>query len=77
MMNPMQLIQMMKSGNPQQQMLQIMEQELGNTPMGQNLLQMARQGRTQDIESFARNFCQSRGVDFDSAFAAFKQKYGF
>ena len=76
-MNLMQLIQMMKSGNPQQQMLSYMEQQIGNTPMGQNLLNLARNGQTQDIETFARNFCQSRGVDFDSAFAAFKQKYGF
>ena len=76
-MNPIQLIQMMKSGNPQQRMMEYMEQQLGNTPMGQNLLTLAREGKTQDIESFARNFCLSRGVDFDSAFAAFKQKYGF
>lgn len=76
-MNPMQLIQIMRSGNPQQQILTYLEQEMGNTPMGQNLLNLARQGRTQDIETFARNFCQSRGVDFDSAFAAFKQTYGF
>ena len=76
-MNPIQLIQMIKSGNPQEKMMEYMEQQLGNTPMGQNLLTLAREGKTQDIESFARNFCQSRGVDFDSAFAAFKQKYGF
>lgn len=76
-MNPIQLIQMIKSGNPQQKMMEYMEQQIGNTPMGQNLLTLAREGKTQDIESFARNFCQSRGVDFDSAFAAFKQKYGF
>lgn len=76
-MDPIQLIQMMKSGNPQQQMLSFIEKEMGSTPMGKNLLSLARQGRTQDIETFARNFCQSRGVDFDSAFAAFKQKYGF
>lgn len=76
-MNPIQLIQMIKSGNPQQKMMEYMERQIGNTPMGQNLLTLAREGKTQDIESFARNFCQSRGVDFDSAFAAFKQKYGF
>ena len=75
-MNPIQLIQMMKSGNAPQQMLAYMQQQMGNTPMGQNLINLARNGQTQDIETFARNFCQSSGVDFDTAFAAFKQKYG-
>jgi hypothetical protein len=40
--------------------------------MGQNLLSLAQQGKTTDIEQIARNICAQRGVDFDKEFTAFK-----
>ena len=41
-MNPMQLIQMLQGGaNPQQLAMSLLQNNLGNTPMGQNLLSLA------------------------------------
>lgn len=75
--NPMQFIQMIKSGqNPQQLMINYMQSEIGNTPMGQNLLQLAQSGNTKQIEQIVRNLAAQKGVDFDSEFNAFKQSLG-
>ena len=75
--NPMQLIQMIKSGqNPQQLVMNILEQQMQNTPIGANLLSLAKQNRSADIEQIARNLCQQSGRDFDKEFNAFKQMLG-
>ena len=75
--NPMQLIQMIKSGqNPQQLMMNLLEQQMQNTPMGVNLLSLAKQNRSADIEQIARNICEQNGIDFDKEFNSFKQKLG-
>lgn len=48
--NPMQLIQMIKGGqNPQQLVMNMLEQQMQNTPMGANLLSLAKQNRSADI----------------------------
>ena len=53
-MNPMQIIAMIKNGqNPQQLVLSMLENQMGGTPMGNNLLRMARNGQSDDIEKFA------------------------
>lgn len=76
-MNPMQIIGMIKQGqNPQQLMLSLLENNMGGTPMGNNLLNMARNGQTADIEKFARNLLSSRGLDFDKEFNVFKSQMG-
>lgn len=75
--NPMQFMQAVKGGqNPQQLMMQVIQQRMGNTPMGQNLLQLAQNNDGKSIEQFARNFCAQRGLDFDKEFSAFKQQFG-
>ena len=75
--DPMQLIQMIKGGqNPQQLVMNILEQQMQNTPMGVNLLSLAKQNRSADIEQIARNLCQQSGRDFDKEFNAFKQMLG-
>ena len=75
--NPAQLIQMIKSGkNPQQLMMNVLETQAQNNPIYANLTQMAKQGRTRDIEKFARNLAASQGLDFDKEFAAFRQRIG-
>ena len=54
--NPMQLIQQIKNGqNPQQLMLSILENQMQDTPMGANLLNLARNNQTAEIEKIARN----------------------
>lgn len=75
--NPMQLIQMIKGGqNPQQLMLSILEQQSKGNPMYQNIMNLAKQNRTKEIEDIARNFSKERGIDFDKEFIAFKQRFG-
>ena len=77
-MNPMQIIAMIKNGqNPQQLVLSMLENQMGGTPMGNNLLQMARSGQSDDIEKFARNLFESRGLNFDKEFNSFKSQMGF
>ena len=73
----MQFIQAMRGGgNPQQMIINMLQQQAGNSPLGQNLLQMAQQNDGKGIEQIARNLCQQRGLDFDKEFAAFKQQLG-
>ena len=67
---------MIKNGyNPQQLMLSILEGQAG-TPMGANLLKLAREGKTAEIEQLARNLSKESGIDFDTEFNAFKQSLG-
>lgn len=76
-MNPMEIIQMIRNGkNPQQITMNIVKERFGNTPLGTNLLNLAEQNNAQGIEQVARNLMQSRGLDFDKEFAAFKQTLG-
>ena len=78
MTNPiMQFMQMVKSGsNPQTLMSNLLEQQAGKSPIGQNLIKLAKNNDTQGIEQIARNLCAQRGLDFDKEFAAFKQQLG-
>ena len=76
-MNPMQLLSMLRGGgNPQQLVMQLLQGDMGNSPMGQNLLSLAQQGNGAQIEEIARNICKQQGVDFDKEFGAFKQLLG-
>lgn len=71
-------LNMMKQGyNPQQIMINVLETKMKGTPMGDNLLQLARSGNTAEIEKIARNITAQNGGDFDKEFSAFKQKFGF
>jgi hypothetical protein len=57
-------------------MMNILEQRMGGTPMGDNLISLARQGNSQEIERIARNLASQRGMDFDKEFSAFRKRYG-
>ena len=75
--NPMQLIAAIKQGqNPQQLILGILEGRMSNTPLGQNLLQMAKNNDTKGIEQVVRNLSEQQGVDFDTEFASFCKMLG-
>jgi hypothetical protein len=70
-MNP---IKQMIGTNPKQFLLEQIMQNNSN-PMINNLLAMAKNGDTKGVETFARNFMQERGVDFDKEFANFMQNW--
>ena len=75
--NPLMLIQMIKQGqNPQQLLISILEGQAANNPVSSNLLDMVKQNKTADIETFARNYFASQGKDFDTEFKNFKETYG-
>ena len=77
--NPNMLIQMIKQGqNPQQLMLSILREQAYNNPLGKNLLNLAQEGRTDELEKVVRNiYAQQGGKDFDQEFKAFKQSLGY
>lgn len=79
MINAQQIISMIRGGqNPQQVLLNILQQRVqnNNNPIDANLLQLAKENKTQEIEQVARNIYKERGLDFDKEFSAFQQMLG-
>lgn len=75
--NPMDLIQMIKSGqNPQQLMMYVLEQRAQENPMYANLLSLAKNNQSKEIEQIARNVMKEKGLDFDKEFTNFKNNLG-
>lgn len=74
-----QIIAMIRQGvaSPQQITLQLLETRMKGTPMGDNLINLARNGRTDEIEKIARNLAAQQGVDFDKELEAFRRSLGF
>jgi len=74
--NPMQLIQMIKNGkNPQQLVLNILQQRGGNNPIINNAVNMAQNGNVSGLETLARNLAAQRGLDFDKELANLKSQF--
>ena len=74
--NPMQLIMQIKQGkNPQELIMNILQAGASSNPVYANLLTMAQEGRSADIEAFARNIAKEKGIDFDKEFSKFKRQY--
>ena len=69
--NPMQLIQMIKSGNNPQQLIMNLLQN-NNNPILNNAMNLAQKGNMSALEMIARNLAQQRGLDFDKEFANFQ-----
>lgn len=77
MMNPMQLIQMMRGGNPQQFLQQMMgNSQIMSNPMAKNAMQMAQRGDTKGIEQMARNLCKEKGLNADDVMKQLKNNFG-
>lgn len=70
------LQQIMQGKNPQQLVLNYLQQQIGNTPIGQNLLNLAQQNNTQAIEQIVRNLCQQKGINYDEQFNLFRKQLG-
>ena len=76
-MNPLSIIQMMKSGNPQQFMQQIMgNSQIMSNPIMKNTMQMAQNGDIKGIEQMARNLCKEKGINADDMFNQMKNNFG-
>lgn len=72
-----QVMQIIKGGgNPQQIVMNMLQQQAKNNPVEQNLLKLAQNQDGAGIELVARNMCAQRGLDFDKEFATFKKQLG-
>lgn len=73
----MSFLQQIKEGkNPQQLMMSFLENQIKGTPMGDNILALAKNNNSSAIEEIARNISSQRGIDFDKEFNAFKKMLG-
>ena len=55
-----QFIDMVKRGNPQQNMLNLLKERAQGNPMFANMLSLAQSGNTQEIENIARNVAKEK-----------------
>lgn len=74
-MNLFQIIQLLQKGqNPQQLVMSMLQQKASNNPMFSNLLNLAQNNKTDEIEQIVRNYAKENGIDYDVAFNTFKQQ---
>lgn len=75
-MNPMQIMQMVRGGNPQQFIQQMMgNNQIMSNPMAKNVLNMAQNGNIQGIEQMARNLCKEKGLNADQIMQQIKSGF--
>ena len=76
-MGALQLVNMVKQGNPQQIVMGMLEQraQQGN-PVFKNLLNKVQQGDNQCVETIVRNMAREKGIDFDTEFNSFRRQFG-
>ena len=43
-----------------------------NNPLLNDIINMARNGDANGVETFARNVCKQRGINFDTAYSKFR-----
>ena len=73
MFNPDQMMGMLSGkSNP----MELMAQQLQGNPLFQRAQQMAEGKTPAELEQVAKNLCQQRGIDIDSAMQQFQQMFG-
>lgn len=73
MMNPMQIMQMIKNGGNPQQMLMNMMRQNANNPIISNALDMVQKNDIEGLERLTRNLCKEKGIDADKAIQDIKR----
>ena len=76
MINPMQIMQMLRGGNPQQAIMNVMRNQAGRNPVLNNALDMAEKQDAKGLEQLARNLCESNGVNADDMVKQIKSQFG-
>lgn len=76
-MNLMNIMQMIKGGNPQKIIQQMLKDncQFANNPIVMNMLDMAKSGDISGIEQIGRNIAKEKGIDFDKEFSKFKNQF--
>jgi len=75
-MNVLQLVQMLKSGNPQQLISGILQNQLKGNPIALNVISMLQNNDQQGIEQLARNLAKEKGFDADEIYNQVKSTLG-
>ncbi len=75
-MNPLAIVKnfLMKGNSPEQLITKFMQQN--TNPFMNNLFELAKQNKTDELEKIARNMFKEQGRDFDSEFKEFKKNMG-
>ena len=76
MINPMQIMQMIRGGNPQQAIMSMMRQQAGDNPVLNNAINMAEKGDIDGLKNLAHNLGKENGNDVDSKFNEIKNQFG-
>ena len=76
MINPVQIMQMLRGGNPQQAIMNAMRNQAGRNPVLNNALDMAEKQDAKGLEQLARNLCESNGVNADDMVKQIKSQFG-
>lgn len=76
MMSPLQIMQMLRGGNPQETIINEMKKSAGNNPVMQNALDMAEKHDSKGLENLARNLGKTNGVDVDQMVNQIKSQFG-
>ena len=71
MMNPMQLISLLKNRNPQELAMSMIKNNNINDPMINELIQSAQNGDINNVNKIAASFCSQRGINFGQEFDSF------
>lgn len=74
-LNPIQLLNLLRGGNPQAVAQQIIQQNYPNDPTMQQLLELGRQGNIQALNQFAQQFFARNGRDFQTEFNSFMASF--
>lgn len=64
MNNPLDVLKMIS--NPKEYVMKNIGQ---SNPILNNMIQLAEQGKTEEVENIARNICQTQGINFDKDIA--------
>ena len=76
MFNVLQLMQMMRSGTPQDTVLGMLKSQSGNNPVLNNAINMAEKGDVDGLKSLAHNLGKENGIDVDAKFSEIKNQFG-
>lgn len=73
-LNPLQIVNLLKSNNPRAAVEQIIQAKYPNNPFMQNLLQLGNQGNTQAIQQIVTQMFNQQGRDFNTEYQNFMQQ---
>ena len=75
-MNIMQFIGNLRNGNPEEMVMNMLQNSASGNPVLENLVNLEKNKDSAQIEAVARNLAKERGVDYDKEFNSFKRMFG-